>query len=778
MTVVVKATLDLVPDGVCRLASEQRLLTGDEHHDGDPELSVRYPSDMAVLKPRGECLFVGACHAPGGRPVRTTKVGFRVGPIRKELAVIGDRVYTGRVTTGISRPEPFVRMPLTWERAFGGPGVADNPVGKGLEAVDGPGGRTYPLANVEDPQRLIVARSDRPAPAGLGPIPRSWPRRMALTGTYDARWLQSRWPWLPDDFRYDYHLESPADQRMDGYFRGDEQIALVHLHPKHPELRTRLPGLRARAFVDRAGRRGLEELRMELDTLVVEGDESRVTCLWRGVTEVADEALGDVVHLFVGHETSAAREPDPAAWLARCLARQDAVEADDEPGEAPAGADDDGDRATLHHDPGRSTFLRSDDEDEGRSTVMLDAIPAVAPPAALAPPSDRPDAPGDDPARQPLLPAPAPDVEPAPSRPPDDDPDDLDDLDDAGRATRMHVLGGPPPVADAGDAPDEHEDRATTFLPQSAPVALAAAGRVEVQRRLAGGLGCAGAVLAGADLSKLDLTGVDFTGAILAGVDLTGARLDEATLDGATLVGARLTGASLRSTSLVEADLSGAIGERLELDRTKLDDAELAEATLTGAVFTSVSARGASFARASMAGMRAQDSDFDGADLSGAMLEDAKLLRCTLVDAWLESGTRARGLAALECDLDKLRASEGCDLRLADLRAANLDGARFGTSDLSGANLSLAKLSRADFSDAVLVGTQLFGCVLVQARFDRARLRSAVLDAADLREAQLSDADLTDAHLRGANLYGAELWNAKLTRTSLELANLEGTKLA
>src|SRR5690349_1714824 len=91
LTVVVKATFRLVPGGECTLAPEQAPPSAEVHHDDDPKQSVRYDSDFAVNKVRGECFVAGSCYAPGGRPVPASGVAFRVGRVAKALAVFGDR---------------------------------------------------------------------------------------------------------------------------------------------------------------------------------------------------------------------------------------------------------------------------------------------------------------------------------------------------------------------------------------------------------------------------------------------------------------------------------------------------------------------------------------------------------------------------------------------------------------------------------------------------------------------------------------------------------------
>src|SRR5947199_300693 len=78
-----------------------------------------------------------------------------------------------------SSPAPFAKLPLRYERCFGGadpgrpddPATADprNPVGRGFYA-DNAAAIGQPLPNVEHVKARIESRRDRPAPCGFGPI--------------------------------------------------------------------------------------------------------------------------------------------------------------------------------------------------------------------------------------------------------------------------------------------------------------------------------------------------------------------------------------------------------------------------------------------------------------------------------------------------------------------------------------------------------------------------------------------------------------------------------
>src|SRR5690606_37072955 len=129
--------------------------------------------------------------APREREATTMLAQVRVGPCAKTIQITGARVWQ-RGPTGLrpSPPEPFTRMPLRYERSFGGTLTSAtgeviaqeprNPVGVGLAAADALG---QPLPNLEDPDDLLTSWDRRVAPAGFAPIPGSWQPRLGFAGT-------------------------------------------------------------------------------------------------------------------------------------------------------------------------------------------------------------------------------------------------------------------------------------------------------------------------------------------------------------------------------------------------------------------------------------------------------------------------------------------------------------------------------------------------------------------------------------------------------------------
>jgi len=147
-----------------------------------------------------EVICLGSAHAPGGRAVEHMTVSLQVGDLKRGLLITGDRTWQGaRGADGVTEPVPFIRMPLTWARTFGGTAQVQidpyttvdvphqmNPEGRGFDpseaaeamkaALQCPEG--YPqvveprvLPNVEDPAAPVSRWEDQPEPACWATVP-------------------------------------------------------------------------------------------------------------------------------------------------------------------------------------------------------------------------------------------------------------------------------------------------------------------------------------------------------------------------------------------------------------------------------------------------------------------------------------------------------------------------------------------------------------------------------------------------------------------------------
>jgi hypothetical protein len=295
-TIAIKATFDLPAAGsrerVLPVAEQQAPLVWADEFYGEPDSSsIRYESEVSPARSGTDVALVGHAYAPGGRPAREVDVTLEAGPLSKTVRVFGDRRW--RRAFGVatsSSPEPFERMPLVYERAFGGADLSHrrgsrhrceerNPVGTGFTTAGwGEHFDDLPLPNLEDPGHLIGRPKHKPPPAGFGFIGRHWEPRKSQVGTYDDAWRETRCPLLPLDFDEEYFRSAHPDLRAPAHFAGGEPVRVHNASPEG-ELDFQLPGLR---FEVKAEIKGEEHfLEAGLDTLLLEPDLARATLLWK-----------------------------------------------------------------------------------------------------------------------------------------------------------------------------------------------------------------------------------------------------------------------------------------------------------------------------------------------------------------------------------------------------------------------------------------------------------------------------------------------------------------
>ena len=304
LTVIVKRTCNWGP-GRCVDAERQLdVFEGDIPWPDGVSSSLRFETDRVPYKPMADLVLTGHAISPSGRPVDALDVQLAVDAQQHVLRVFGDRHWRGSVSGAptIGAAEPFIQMPLVYERAFGGIDggeyCADNPIGAGLVAAlscDRIDGRRLP--NIEQPADPIRDWRARPRPAGFAFYGRSWQPRLALAGVFDARYRAAGASPIPPDFSYRrFNGAHPALQRP-APFRGDEAISLTHLLPeghvsfrldgRTPQVRVRrrravadqeMPGLQV--FDDDA-------VPMLLDTLVLVPEHRALYTVFRGQIALA-----------------------------------------------------------------------------------------------------------------------------------------------------------------------------------------------------------------------------------------------------------------------------------------------------------------------------------------------------------------------------------------------------------------------------------------------------------------------------------------------------------
>ena len=121
----VKATYKLQPDAAPVPWPKKPLAAaGDRFVGGDQKKGLAYATDFIPYKPQADFAVIGTAHWPPGGPVASFPVRVTVGPIRKEVAVIGPRTWVPQLLFGRphpSEPEPAESVPLLYSEAWGGP---------------------------------------------------------------------------------------------------------------------------------------------------------------------------------------------------------------------------------------------------------------------------------------------------------------------------------------------------------------------------------------------------------------------------------------------------------------------------------------------------------------------------------------------------------------------------------------------------------------------------------------------------------------------------------
>jgi hypothetical protein len=294
VVVVVKGTFLIPknPNDEPELAKMQIPLVTADVFTGEPGLSAPvYESEYAPRKPRCDVLLNGSAYAPGGRPVDRVTVSLRVGGMRKSFDVVGNRVWqAGALSIGASKPVPFIKMPFSYDNAFGGTDRAKgdpdtfrsylaNHCGVGWhEYLDTRFVDNTPLPNTEETGRPVTSPKGNYKPMALGSIGRQLPERAKWAGTYDQKWLDDVSPFLPKDFDERYFQAAPVDQQTD-HLLGGEEVELVNLTPSG---RTAFNLPRRDVPVEFSFRNGdRRDVNTVIDTVLFEPDLGRFCMLWR-----------------------------------------------------------------------------------------------------------------------------------------------------------------------------------------------------------------------------------------------------------------------------------------------------------------------------------------------------------------------------------------------------------------------------------------------------------------------------------------------------------------
>ncbi|MDX1804747.1 MAG: DUF2169 domain-containing protein [Alcanivorax sp.] len=286
---VSRLTLNFSLDGHLTVAQPQPApLLVDMHYGKPGKTSLKSASEIASFKQGAEYYLSG--HARPPAPTSQARVGVEIRQqqrhYRKTLVALGEhRWQKGVLGAKRSAPEPFERLPLRYEFAYGGSHEKQgrrekrNPVGRGFN----PSG--WSLLDERAPQleyagRAVASPARSAAVAGFAPMPVFWSPRQARFGTPpDDPLAEQGCPWGADASAFVHHC-APQDQWLERPFQGGESITLNGFFGQRETVALTLPRWAPQALLIARGR-APQRLSSQCDTLVIDTDARQLALVAR-----------------------------------------------------------------------------------------------------------------------------------------------------------------------------------------------------------------------------------------------------------------------------------------------------------------------------------------------------------------------------------------------------------------------------------------------------------------------------------------------------------------
>ncbi len=790
LSIVAKGSWQIDANGGLTQLEPQHHYQGDVYANGDPYQELLYPNEMEVWKPSAEVIVIGSCYTPQRQPLTACTCSVRVGSIRKQVAVIGDRHWLPGFGQDLpSEPMPFTRMPLTWSRSFGAPDNPLNPLGTGT--------RGTMLPNFEDPNNLLRNPDQKVPATGLSPINRMWQSRSELVPASNAKLNDAGYICLDPQTDFHFCNAAPADQRVHGFFRGDEVCEFTNLHPENPNLSTTLPGIALRCLIrtETENQREEREVPMHLDTVIVNLDEGWIECLWRGVTPISNDVMPEVKHILIQSEGLDGEVAETEALQARM------AEAD----------------IALH-----PVQIKAKEEAESNYAKVVDKLTRIGVPAASIP--ALPDlfeiATPPDPATFPFDPDEMAQIQAEKEALAAEHGQKISELfaeakvdvgsaldqiknpgDLTGKEDFKEVLANMDPAKAEQAAPsiESWANQALSNMPEEATAKSPFEVLVDTTDKTAQQFTDMGMEIP-AELAQVqaDLAPggayewvKDEVAAMEAKMAAPGAPLDpsnpelmQAALDeGFSLQGASFAGASLAGCSLVGQSLAQANITNSDFGGCSLNKMEMFESDFSGSRFENVDLSDADLHQSIFQKCIFKDSDLSGANFESAVISEAVFDNCILNEtilslssgnkAWF-SNCKAKGLKADSAEFSEVHI-ESCEFLESDFSKTGfftctlLNSSFVGSSFASVAFLE-ASVKHCQFIKAELKEMSLSADALVES----CSFEGAQADSSSWMWAKFRDCYWTGASLKNANFMFADLPKANFTAADLESANLRG----
>lgn len=207
----VKTTFALRPNEPCLFVPKQIApFQGPIFVAEDPEQDLLADTDICLPKNMVDVIIDASAYPPAGTAAdQPYRVSAKVGSMHKtiEVAPVKNLGRWGKLQS--AKDTSHTPIPLRYSQSYGGHQTDENPIGIGDANTLKEG---FPRLSL--PDQPMTRPGQAIASVGLNPIPRHWPARKALGGTYDKEWQRRRAPILPADLKPAYWQSVPADQQI------------------------------------------------------------------------------------------------------------------------------------------------------------------------------------------------------------------------------------------------------------------------------------------------------------------------------------------------------------------------------------------------------------------------------------------------------------------------------------------------------------------------------------------------------------------------------------
>jgi uncharacterized protein YjbI with pentapeptide repeats len=782
-------------------------------------LPAGQPFDEAMPKPLSEVLLIGNAVSQDDKSVTELEVELRVGALQKKLKVTGDRIWQKRfLRRKASPPAAFTSKPITWDRAFGFNGLAENPVGQGALTQGAAGETLIALPNIEYLDDQQSSPRGKIMPAGYGPINSLWAPRTQSNALFDQAYIDRIFPALPDDLDFSRFNMAPIDQRME--LVGTEPFSLLNLHAEQAKVEGTLPGFTPRAFVDIDG--SLAEVDLHLETVWFLPSVGMGALVFCGQKEVGRRhAQLEVDNLLLAYEsadstprtieyyesvlrkrtdpkTSIAHvmdesqlSPQPSseqqalqqqqhnAELARVnLARTNAAKTQQDHITAKHGLTDVAYTAPQPIDP---RLVKSPESIAQRDFSLAPMLEYVAEQRSKA--------------EKQLI-----DAKSDAAENPDQQVMSADSVREKAleQTTEQNSLSDKLPPLSATDTtkrlnPEEQKKlelsgRAAALNPQ--PISyLKAQDAGAVLRAAVTEMRKAGESLAyrdftGADLSGFDLSNENLAGSIFECACLEDCSLVGANLSGASFIGAKVSRCDFSNADLANANFSHAVGEdvlfvnadlsgRVMMHSTRLETADFTGAKLIGVLMVKAQLRCALFQGALLTQTTSTASDFSGTEFIGSSLEGCLFTDCRLrYSAWQE--VVAKRCVILNCSLQFASFFE-CSLERCQWAGSSwLTGVSFIKSRLQACGFRSAEGTGIAFDESAICESDLAMVNFPWASFKKTTFAGCLANESNYAFSDFTNALLAKTNFQDSKFTGSDLTGTDFFQSDVLLAEFDG----